>query len=124
MKQLAGQPSLSLLLPSSQVSPALSVPLPHSAGMMVLVVVDVVVGVEVLVVPTRLVEVELLEDVDVDVAVGDEVDVELVDEVDVELVKEVDVDVLLVVVVGRPAPHTWQPSSATPLRATNFRPVS
>jgi hypothetical protein len=44
MKQLAGHPSLSLWLPSSQVSPALTTPLPHRAGIVVLVVVEVLVA--------------------------------------------------------------------------------
>lgn len=121
---------MSLLLPSSHVSPLSRRPLPHPAGMIVvevvvvlvvvLVVVDEVVGIDTVVevvevdaVVESVVEVEL----DVDVVVGDVVllgcvvDVEvvlLVDDVEVEvlvvlLVDVVDVEVLVlldVVVVG------------------------
>jgi hypothetical protein len=150
MKQLAGQPSLLLLLPSSQVSPAFTVPFPQSAGMVVLVVVDVLLDDEVLVVVGMLVEVLVELDVDVVVAPGalddvvDEVDVDVVEldevddvvdeEVDVEVVVvedvdvvdvvDVDVEVVLVVVVGNPAPQTRQSTSARPFRTTSLRPVS
>src|SRR5262245_53946774 len=100
MKQLAGQPSLSLLLPSSQVSPPFSTLLPQSDGMIVLVVVLLEVDV---VLPPRLVEVvelvdvlvlvvwDVLVEVLVLVVVAPRSEVEVVDEVDVDVVLELDV---------------------------------
>jgi hypothetical protein len=70
--------------------------------MIVLVVVDVVVGVEVLVVPGMLIDVVVL----------------------LELLLDVVVKTGVLVVVGSPPPHTMQPSSGRPFRATSFRPVS
>jgi hypothetical protein len=98
MTQLAGQPSLLLLFPSSHVSPALSAPLPQSGGMIVLVVVLVVVGV--------------VDGVLLDV----EEDVLLV-------VPAMLVEVVLEVVVGSPPPQTAQPASGTPFLATSLRPL-
>jgi hypothetical protein len=132
MKQLAGQPSLSLLLPSSQVSPVLRTPLPQRAGIVVLVVVDVL-----LVVPTVdavvdevdvevvvLDEVELVVLDEVEDVVGTDVEVELVVLEDVDVEDVLDVDVVLVVVVGRPAPQIVQSTSARPSLTTSLRPVS
>jgi hypothetical protein len=112
MKQFAGQPSLSLLLPSSHVSPALTTPFPHSAGTIVLVVVvvttvlevvgnDVVELVDVVVVVAGGWDVEVVEELEVveEVEVVNDVDV-VVDDIDVELVDEVEVVVVDEVEVG------------------------